>query len=229
MNEYRSRLGSNQYRTRRKTGLHRALESQGLVYKQGLGLTRANYKDLIALIIVAFIVLWIALAYHVEMRRDHATDSLMWVKKAQAADINTYKQEPDFKDARARNVYKSLARYNSPLADYADFIVQMADKNAIDYTIVAAISGKESSFGKAIEPDSFNAWGYMSWDAAGKRHLRHFSSWKDGIEAESKLISEGYRLNSNRAIGAKYCPKAECSETWAEDVTTFAEQIAHTK
>ena len=127
---------------------------------------------------------------------------------------------------RAGKLQIFLSDHNSPLAPYAKAIVQDADKYAIDYTLIPAIAGKESSFGNATITGSYNAWGVMAWDAQGRRSLRHFDSWLDGIDYEAHMLATNYRFNAIAAIGAKYCPKVECSETWAQDVTSFSEQIA---
>lgn len=126
---------------------------------------------------------------------------------------------------RESRLQSFLESKNSPLAEYSDYIVERADAYGIDYTLIVSISGKESSFGKNIKPGSNNAWGVMTWDAKGNRSIRSFGSWKEGIDYESRLLGESYRFNANLSIGAKYCPAFECSSTWAEDVTSFSEEL----
>lgn len=128
-------------------------------------------------------------------------------------------------DKRISKLRLFLNQKSSPLADYAKEIVEASDAQGVDWTLITAIAGKESSFGKQIKEDSYNAWGLMAWNKTGKRFIRSFSSWKEGISFEAKLLSENYRLNANRAIGIKYCPKEECSDTWAEDVSSFSTQV----
>ena len=118
-----------------------------------------------------------------------------------------------------------LESKNSPLASYSDYIVKVSDENDISWTLIVSISGKESSFGVHIKPQSFNAWGIMSWDDSGKRFIREFKSWKEAILFEAKLLSNSYRLNMNKAIQEKYCPSFECSNTWVENVTSFQKEI----
>lgn len=127
-----------------------------------------------------------------------------------------------FKDQRARKLYTFLVGRNSPLADHADFFVEMADKYALPYNLSVAIACKESSCGKNLAND-YNAWGITS----GKAHprFRAFSSWQEGIEAHAALLSGGYRLSMVSGMQEKYCPSFECSNTWSEDVTDFSEQI----
>lgn len=136
--------------------------------------------------------------------------------------------EPTFspsKDERVNKVHSYLEQFNSPLAPYAQLIVNEADKNDISWTLVVSIAKKESSLGKAILEGSHNAWGVMSWDDQGKRSVRKFSSWTESIAFESKLLAENYRENMNRAIQEKYCPSIECSDTWVATVTETQEAI----
>lgn len=130
-----------------------------------------------------------------------------------------------FSDDRTQKVYDFLSTKDSPLADYASLIIAEADKNDISWTLIAAISGKESSFGKVIKSDSHNAWGIMAWDLKGKRFIRSFASWEESIKFESKLLADNYRENMNRGIQEKYCPSFECSSSWVDHVTQFQEEI----
>lgn len=131
----------------------------------------------------------------------------------------------DIKEDRIKKTYSFLSENKSPLADHAELIVTLADKHDIPWTLITAIAGKESSFGKNIKANSFNAWGIMAWDKNGVRYIRSFDSWESGIEYATKLISENYRHNMNKAIQVKYCPSFECSDTWVNDVTGFQEAI----
>lgn len=141
------------------------------------------------------------------------------------ARAETKELAPPIVTDRAIKLEKYLIERNSPLAPFAEVIVSEADKNDIPYTLVAAISGKESSFGKAIKPNSHNAWGVMAWDNAGTRYIRSFGTWTEGIEFVSNLLGENYRANMYKGIQQKYCPSYECSSTWVENVTSFSEEI----
>lgn len=127
--------------------------------------------------------------------------------------------------SRVDKIKSYLEAKNSPLSNYAELIVKESDKNDIPWTLIVAISGKESSFGKSIKPNSHNAWGIMSWDAEGKRSIRSFSSWEESIIFEAKLLGDNYRDNMYKGIQENYCPVEECSLTWTKDVTGFSEEI----
>lgn len=130
---------------------------------------------------------------------------------------------PSFKDERAQKLYNFLSSVNSPLANYADYFVAMADKYDLPYTLSAAISCKESSCGKHLA-NSFNAWGITSGNPSGPR-FRAFSSWEESIEAHARLLSKEYRFDMTKGIQRRYCPAVECSSTWSEDVTNFSKEM----
>src|SRR5690348_2794535 len=53
-------------------------------------------------------------------------------------------------DERVTRLQAFLQTYNSPLADDAKTFVAQADRNNLDWKLVAAIAGVESTFGKEI-------------------------------------------------------------------------------
>jgi len=164
---------------------------------------------------------------------------------SEASDTKTVKVAPAAAPAESKQVvvqvatpaatFKSLTRVekletylkenNSPLADYADYIVEMADKYDISYTLSVAIALKESSLETAGDTTDFNAWGIMTWDLNGKRSIRKFTSWKESIKYHTALISNSYRVNMNKAIQEKYCPSFECSDSWVAHVTGAQKEI----
>lgn len=91
-------------------------------------------------------------------------------------------------DKRAEILHNFLEKYDSPLAPYAYTFVEEADKNKIDWKLVAAISGNESQFGHLIPPYSYNGWGYGVYG----NNIRRFSSWAEGISVVSKAIRTDY-------------------------------------
>lgn len=124
-------------------------------------------------------------------------------------------------DARVRVLEKYLEKYNSPLAPSAKTFVNEADKYNLDWKLVAAISGVESTFGHQIPYNSYNAWG---WGIYGD-NTYGFESFDAGIKTISKSLRENY-INSWGAkdvyqIGRFYA----ASPTWAQRVDYFMRQI----
>jgi hypothetical protein len=124
-------------------------------------------------------------------------------------------------DTRVRILKEFLGQYNSPLVPYAQDFVEIADKYELDWKLVAAISGVESTFGKQIPYQSFNGWG---WGIYGTNMIR-FSSWTQGIET----VSEGLRTNYINKWGAQDVYEIgrfyAASPTWAQRVSYFMRKI----
>lgn len=124
-------------------------------------------------------------------------------------------------DNRVKMLRAFLEAQNSPLINSADKFVQEADKNNLDWRFVAAISAVESTYGKQIPVDSYNAWG---WGIYGDNMIR-FKSFDEGIEIISKGLRDKYinkwGAKDVYAIGKFYAS----SPTWAQRVEYFMERI----
>ena len=90
-------------------------------------------------------------------------------------------------DPRAEILNNYLSEKGSPLAVHAGDFIEAADIYGLDWKLIPAISGVESTFGKAI-PGGYNGWG---WGVYGNQALG-FKSWRDGIFTVSKGLKEGY-------------------------------------
>lgn len=125
-------------------------------------------------------------------------------------------------DARPEIVRQYLEYYNSPLAPFAGFIVQTADKYSIDFRLITAIAQQESNLCKVIPPGSYNCWG---WGITSVGTLG-FASYEQGIELVSKGLRENY-LNKGYStvteIMSKYTPSSTGS--WAHGVSTFMTEM----
>lgn len=89
-----------------------------------------------------------------------------------------------------------LRRYNSPLLDYVDVIIEKGNLYGVKPQLLVAIAQQESNLGKNSPPDCFNAWG---WDIH-KKGTKCFSNWQEAIET----VAEG--------IGRLYCQKGLCND-----------------
>jgi hypothetical protein len=122
------------------------------------------------------------------------------------------------KDSRIEKLEKYLESHNSPLSDYAEDFVQIADKYSLDWRLVPAITGVESTFGKRIPYNSYNAYGWSNGNYK-------FSSWEDSINHVSKFLKEKYidrGLDTVDKIAPVYAPP---SNTWGKNVKFFMEKI----
>lgn len=122
-------------------------------------------------------------------------------------------------DYRVYKLANFLASQNSPLVYYAPDFVYFADKYGLDYRLLPAIAGVESTFARNYIYGSYNAYG---WGGG----VIYFSSWADGIEKISAGLRNNY-LNRGaqtvEQIGRIYCPPN--SVRWTYNVQYFMDQI----
>jgi hypothetical protein len=127
-------------------------------------------------------------------------------------------KEPKF-DYRIYTLRKFFRKYNSPLTPYSTTFIKMADYYELDWRMVPAISGVESTFGKRIPPGSYNAYGW----ANGKSK---FISWPHSISTVTRTLRKNYvdrgAVSINR-ISKIYAPP---SNTWGKNVTFFVGKIS---
>lgn len=121
-------------------------------------------------------------------------------------------------DQRVRNLRNYLRYNNSPLEDYSSDFVRLADKYNIDWRLVPAITGVESTFGKFIPQGSYNAYGWANGNY-------YFTSWPESIEIVTKTLRENYfnrGADTVEEIAPIYAPP---SQTWASKVRFFIGSI----
>ncbi len=121
-------------------------------------------------------------------------------------------------DARVIALRKVFQKYNSPLIGESEAFVKYADEYNVDWRLLPAISGLESSFGVHLMPGSFNAYGW------GGGHI-YFESWKDGIKVINKALRANYMdkwgATDVWSIGPIYAE----SKTWSVRVNSFMQEI----
>lgn len=127
------------------------------------------------------------------------------------------------RDERIDTLRAYLTMHNSPLVGEATHFVSEADRLGLDWKLVAAIAGTESTFGKHVPSGSYNAWGWGI--PTGAQSGITFDNWKQGITA----VSEGLKFRyvdrgavSVEQIGRIYA----ASPRWAGNVRFFLNQIA---
>ncbi len=121
-------------------------------------------------------------------------------------------------DSRVANLKSFFRKYNSPLYDYAEKIVEVSDKYAFDYRLLPAIAMQESNLCLKIPEGSHNCWG---WGIYGDK-VTKFSSYDEAIEIVAKGIKEEYLdkgLVTASQIMKKYTPPSLGS--WAKNVNLF--------
>ncbi len=120
----------------------------------------------------------------------------------------------DKRVAALRNVF---ARHNSPLVEYAGLYVKYADENGVDWRLLPAISGLESSFGIYLIQGTHNGYGWGGGTI-------YFDSWEDGIATIDKALRQNYidrGATDVWSIGPIYAE----SPTWSVRVNSFMNEI----
>jgi len=123
-------------------------------------------------------------------------------------------------DARAFILQNALA--GTPLYPYAQLLVDTADKYGLDFRLIPAIAIVESSGGRVMVPNSYNAWGF-------ENGATKFASWEDAIEKVAKTLKTGYidqGLVTPEQIMPKYAPPSVLKGgPWAKKVNFLFEQM----
>ena len=131
-------------------------------------------------------------------------------------------------DARALLLQNFLEKHKSPMAPHASLIVQLADRNAIDFRLVVSIAMCESNAGKRMPTkDSYNAWGIAVY--TGQTTGKDFRDWPHALEWVSTYIKEKYHdigLVDLRDMAAKWAPPSiENGYSWSNCVESFMNEI----
>lgn len=121
-------------------------------------------------------------------------------------------------DSRVTALTNVFNKYDSPLAPYASDYVKAADKYGVDWRLLPAISGLESSFGKHLMPESYNAYGW------GGGHI-YFKDWAEGIDHINKTLRANYMDKWNAKNVWEIGPIYAESPTWAVRVDKFMNEI----
>jgi len=132
--------------------------------------------------------------------------------------------EASIKTADARPVIldQYLAKHQSPMAPYADFLFEMSEKYGLDYRLMVAIAQCESNLCKKAPEGSYNCWGFENGNT-------RFLSWEQAIEQVAKTLKERYLdqgLVTPEQIMPKYAPPSvEKGGPWAKCVNQFFKEL----
>ncbi len=153
---------------------------------------------------------------------DYTDHELETEGTADAALVEADHQIAAVKIDREEKLRNFFSKYNSPLADSAETFVAIADKYNIDYRLLPAISGVESTFCRNIIQGTYNCYG---WGIYGNNVI-YFDSFDDGIQKVGQGIYEGYvtkGADSVEKIAPIYNPNTPWH--WSGKVRFFMNQI----
>ncbi len=131
-------------------------------------------------------------------------------------------------DARVMLLEQFLRTHQSPLADYAPYILDRADYYQLDFRLISAIAMCESNVGKRMPSKaSHNAWGISV--ETGETSGANFKNWLSAIDWVSRYMKQKYYdrgISELIDIGAIYAPPSvENGNSWANCVQHFMDQI----
>ena len=127
-------------------------------------------------------------------------------------------------DKRVSHLKAFLRTYDSPLEKHAATFIREADKHNMDWKFVAAIAGVESTFGKHVPTDSYNAWGWGI--PTGAQSGIGFTNWDEGIAEVTSGLKNNYidkGAVTFEQIGRIYA----ASPVWASHVVYFWDKITN--
>lgn len=128
-------------------------------------------------------------------------------------------------DGRSKIIENFFNEHKTPLANFSEIFVIVADKYNLDWRLLPAISMQESNGGKKVIEDSHNPFGYGIY----KGLTLKFPNWEEAIERVGRALREDYLdkgLKTPTQIMAKYTPLSlEKGGAWAKGVSAFMEDI----
>jgi len=122
-------------------------------------------------------------------------------------------------DLRAQQMRVVLQKYNSPMVGLEDVLIRTAEKYGLDWTLMAAIAGTESSFAKRMPFQCINPYG---WGIYGD-HKLCFKSLADAIEGVASGLAKKYNTSSVESIARTY--NQVSTEGWINHTKFFMNKI----
>lgn len=124
-------------------------------------------------------------------------------------------------DVRIGRVASFLEAYNSPLTDYAGFIVNTADKYNVDYRLIPAIAMQESILCKKEITGTHNCWGFGIY---GKK-VTSFDNYSDAIDTITRYFAKKKNsgIDTLDELGSIYNPTDH--NNWKANVASFMTQL----
>jgi hypothetical protein len=122
-------------------------------------------------------------------------------------------------DPRAAKMRVVLAKYNSPMIGLEDVLIKTAEKYGLDWTLMAAIAGTESSFAKRMPENCNNPYG---WGIYGDNKIC-FKNLEESIEGVASGLAKKYNISSIESIARTY--NKVSTEGWISHTKFFMNKI----
>jgi hypothetical protein len=122
-------------------------------------------------------------------------------------------------DPRAVQMRVVLAKYNSPMIGLEDVLIKTAEKYGLDWTLMAAIAGTESSFAKRMPHNCNNPYG---WGIYGDNKIC-FKTLEESIEGVASGLAKKYNISSIESIARTY--NKVSTDGWISHTKFFMNKI----
>lgn len=122
-------------------------------------------------------------------------------------------------DLRPLQMRTVLLRYDSPMVGLEEELIAIAEENNLDWTLMAAIAGTESSFGKRMPYQCLNPYG---WGIYGDNKLC-YDSFADAAKAVATGLSTRYNTTSLETIARTY--NTVSTDGWLSHTRFFMDKI----
>ncbi len=122
-------------------------------------------------------------------------------------------------DHRAAQMRVVLTKYKSPMVGLEDVLIKTAEKYGLDWTLMAAIAGTESSFAKRMPYQCNNPYG---WGIYGNNKLC-FESLEASIEGVASGLAKKYNISSIESIARTY--NTVSTDGWIKHTKFFMNKI----
>lgn len=125
----------------------------------------------------------------------------------------------DEADPRVAQMRVVLTKYKSPLVGLENILIATAEKYHLDWTLMAAIAGTESSFAKRMPANCINPYG---WGIYGDNKIC-FKSLEESIEGVASGLAKKYNISSIESIARTY--NKVSTEGWINHTKFFMTKI----
>lgn len=122
-------------------------------------------------------------------------------------------------DLRALQLRSYLEKIGSPMVGHELKLIETAEKYGLDWTLLAAIAGTESTFGKRMPYQCINPYG---WGIYGDNKIC-FADFDDAIERVGEGIGTKYNTGSLETIARKY--NTVTTDSWISHTRFFMNKI----
>lgn len=123
-------------------------------------------------------------------------------------------------DREAEILAAYLESYDSPMKNHSQDFIDAAREYNLDWRLLPAIAGVESTFGKHI-PGGYNAYGWAIYTPDSRFG---FKSWRDGMFVVAKGLREDY-LNKGLTDPYSINKIYAASPNWGGNVTFFMSEM----